>query len=99
MWTGNEVAALVAGFVFALDGTDASNRWRRYDENLPARKCAGAGLGQGHRAPLTINVDRIPIDLVEKEVTHRHRAQTHGAVGPGHHQDTAAKLFRQNRIA
>ena len=72
MRTGNEVAALVAGFVFALDGTDASNRWRRYDKNLPARKGAGAGLGQGHRAALTINIDRIAIDLVEEQVTHWH---------------------------
>ena len=51
------------------------------------------------RIAFAIDVHRIAIDLVQKQIAHRHRAQAHRAVGTGHYQYAAAELLGQNRVA
>jgi hypothetical protein len=89
----HEVATLVAGFVLTFDGADASNRRRRHNKNLSARKGSRAGFGQCHGITLAIDVQRITIHLIEEQVAHRHRTQADGAVGPGHHQRASCKTI------
>ena len=99
VWAWHEVAALVAGLVLALDGRGARNRRRRHDEDLAPGKGACARLGQRDRIAFTLDVQRIPVNLVEEQVAHRHRAQAYRAVRPGHHQHAAPELLGQNGVA
>ncbi len=76
------------------------NRRRGTEQNLGApRECARARLGQRDRIAFLVGRRRISVDLVEKQVARRHRAQADRAVGAGDDQQTRRKLLRQNRVA
>jgi len=59
----------------------------------------GPRLGQADRIAFLVGRGRIGIDLVEKDVACRRRAQAHGRVRPGHDQYPAREFLREHRIA
>ena len=100
MRAGDEETALVGRLVLALDPRQAMNRRRRPQQDLgPPRECAGSGLGQRDRVAFLVGRRRISVDLVQKQVARRHRAQADRAVGAGDHQQTRRKLLRQHGVA
>ena len=96
----HEVAALVRCLVFALDPGNPLDRRRRRKERLaPPREGARACFGQRNRIALLVGRRRIGIDLVQKQIARRHRAQSHRAVGAGDDQQPRRELLRQHRVA
>jgi hypothetical protein len=49
--------------------------------------------GQGHRIALLVGRGRVGVDLVEEEVTGRHRPETHGRVGTREHLPRASQVL------
>ena len=96
----HEVAALVRGLVLPLDPREPLDRRRRGEEHLaPPRERARPRLGQRNRIAFLVGRGRIGIDLVEKQVARRHRAQADRAVGAGDDQQPCRELLRQHRVA
>ena len=99
MWTRNEVAALIRCFEFAVHRTGPGNRRGRDDQDLAPGKGAGSRLGQRDRITFAFHIQWVAVDLVEKQVAHRHGTQAHRAVGDGHHQHATMELFGQDGVA
>ena len=94
------IAPLVAGLEFPLDAAQPPNGGRRDQQRLaPMREGQRARLGQRNRIPFLIRRGRIGIDLVQKQISRRGRAQPHRRVRPGHDQNAARELLGQHRIA
>src|SRR5690606_8684909 len=91
--TWDEVAALVAGKVFALDSGEASDGGRGCEEGLPAGEGALAFLGDGDRVPFSVEVAGVGVDLVEEEVADWHGAEAGGGVGAGEDDEAAGEFL------
>ena len=95
----HEEAALIGGQEFPLDPRLPLERRRRDHEHLAPLEGARARFGERDRVTLEVDVARITVDFVEKEIAHRRRAQAHGGVGPGHQEQSAGEFLGQHRVA
>ena len=96
----HEESALVARLVFAFDSAHATDRGRRDQEDLaPMGEGQRPRLGEPDRVAFLVGRSRIGVDLVEEDVSRRHRAQSHGRVGAGQHQHAAREILGQLRVA
>ena len=98
VWAGHMVdagvALQVAGFDLAevLDGGGAGF------QHLAPGKGAGALFGQDDGGAFAVHVLRVGVGLVQEQVAHGHGAQAGGAVGTGHNQHAAGKVFHQGGV-
>ena len=95
----NNELSLVCLFVLTLDARRSRNCWRRDNENFSACKGSSSSLSQCNRIAFSFNVTRVAINLIQKQIANRHRAQTHGAVCARHHQNATTELFTQDGVA
>ncbi len=95
---GHVVAAGIGLQVGALDARKIFGGGRGHLEHLAPRKGAGALFGQRHRVALAVNIERVGVDFVQKQVAHWHRAQAGRAVAARHHQHAASKIFHQRGV-
>src|SRR5437867_537440 len=69
---GDPVMALIAVFEGSLNAAVTSDLRRRDHEHLPAGKGAGSRQRQVDRVSFAVDITRIPINLVEVQITRRH---------------------------
>ena len=81
-----------------LDPAEAAHGGRAGLQDLAAGEGGGAAFGQADRVALTVDVERVGVDLVEEQEPRRHRAEADGAVGARENQLPTGKAFRQYRI-
>ena len=93
------VPPLIRFFVSRFNPAGSGSERRRAQEDLAACKGSGSRHREHDRIAFSVHIERIGIDLIQKQVPRRHRTQSDRTVRTGHHQDAAGKFLRKNGVA
>ena len=98
--TGHKKIALVGVFKLPLNVGQTFDRRRGHQKNLFSFvECSGSPFRQQNRIAFTVNILRITVNLIHKQIPRRHGTQPHRRVRSGHHQHAARKILGQHGVA
>ena len=81
--TRHLITALIPLDIFPLNPRHILYRWRGPNQDLASGECFGSVDSQLDWIPLIINIVWIGIDLIQQQITNRHRAQIRRTIGTG----------------
>ena len=98
--TRHQEIALVGVFKLPLNIGQTFDSRRGHQKNLFSFvECGGSPFRQQNRIAFAVNILRITVNLIHKQIPRRHGTQPHRRVCSGHHQHTARKILGQHSVA
>src|SRR5690348_15488340 len=98
MFTWNVPLPLIALLVSGLNVAQPGKRRRRNLEYLTVPERRSTLLSEFNRVTFTVYILRISINLIQKQASDRHRAQSGRTIGSCKHKDSAREFLDKHCI-